>query len=314
MQHLSFLPWDKVLLALAALTVPASAADWITGFPRARKIAEQENKLILADFTGSDWCTFCIQLRKEILDNPDFLQIAEPQFVFLEVDLPKRTDFDTELRKHNNQLTEQYGVGGFPTVLILTPQGEVVGGFCGMLKGVDEALSRLKTAGDNAEHLKKAKQLSGAAKAKELYAVYKTLPREKSFAKTRLKLREELLACDTGNITGIQDEAAVLQQAELFAQQRRAIGNIAAPEMAALLSRQMQEALPPNRKSVLTEQCQHALATAQTEQDILHARRLFEQLILLQTEEEAAETKQFLLQFFTDPAKLLQTLKASRPR
>ena len=73
MQHLSFLPWGKVLLALAALTVPASAADWITGFPRARKIAEQENKLILADFTGSDWCTFCIQLRKEILDNPDFL-------------------------------------------------------------------------------------------------------------------------------------------------------------------------------------------------------------------------------------------------
>ena len=65
---------------------------------------------------------------------------------------------------------------------------------------------------------------------------------------------------------------------------------------------------------MLTEQCQHALLTAETEQDILHARRLFEQLILLQTEEEAAETKQFLLQFFTDPAKLLQTLKASRPR
>ena len=102
-------------------------------------------KLVLVDFTGSDWCTACIKLRRSVLDTGAFREYAADKFVLMEVDLPQRADFDAKLRKRNEELAERYHIGGYPTVMVLNPKGEVMGGFEGCI-GEKEVVKALDTA------------------------------------------------------------------------------------------------------------------------------------------------------------------------
>ena len=55
-----------------AMVAPSFAAEWLTELPAAQAKAAAENKAILVDFTGSDWCGWCIRLRKNVFDTPEF--------------------------------------------------------------------------------------------------------------------------------------------------------------------------------------------------------------------------------------------------
>ena len=67
---------DKKFVAEQSVSKPqAATADifkWETDLNVAKKRAKDENKEILADFTGSDWCGWCIKLKKEVFDQPEF--------------------------------------------------------------------------------------------------------------------------------------------------------------------------------------------------------------------------------------------------
>ena len=99
----------------------------MTDLPAALQQAEQEGKLVLVDFTGSDWCSACIVLRRTVLDTPEFREFAAGKFVLMEVDLPMKEGMNPELRRRNEEIAKRYGVGGFPTVMVLDPQGRVMG-------------------------------------------------------------------------------------------------------------------------------------------------------------------------------------------
>lgn len=285
----------------------------MTDFPAAKQKALQENKLVLIDFTGSDWCSGCIQLRRNVLDNPDFLAYAGERFVLMEVDLPRRKNFDPELRARNEAIAAQYGIAGYPTILIVNPQGGVLGGFQNGDKSVKEAISLLENACQADSLFRKAAMQSGLERAKTLYKAYLNYPDSKSFAVPYEALRNEIVKCDPQNVTGIHDAAAVIAQARLF-QSQRAPYAINSPEMGKLLEQQLREALPANRPSVMLERCQYAMATAETVDDILTIKKMYEEVIPLLPEDKAAETRQFTDTYFRDPAALLNMLKASRPR
>ncbi|MDO5463988.1 MAG: hypothetical protein Q4F40_03535 [Akkermansia sp.] len=119
--------------------------------------------------------------------------------------------------------------------------------------------------------------------------------------------------CDPQNVTGIHDAAAAIAQAKLF-QSQRAPYAINSPNLGKLLEQQLREALPANRPSVMLERCQYAMATAETVDDILTIKKMYEEVIPLLPEDKAAETRQFTDTYFCDPAALLNMLKASRPR
>lgn len=125
---------------------PASAGEWMTDFPATMQQAKAENKLVLVDFTGSDCCSACILLRRNVLDNADFRVYAADKFVLMEVDLPQRHRLAPELRQQNEALAKRYGVAAFPTILVLNPQGEVLGGFQEGDKSVKEAIQQLEEA------------------------------------------------------------------------------------------------------------------------------------------------------------------------
>ncbi len=116
-------------LLVATLLAPlfAQEAAWTTDFEAAKATAKKENKLILADFTGSDWCGWCIKLKNEVFSKPEFVEWAGKKVVLLELDFPRNTQLPAELKTQNEQLQKQFGIRGFPTVLFLDGDGKQVG-------------------------------------------------------------------------------------------------------------------------------------------------------------------------------------------
>lgn len=99
---------------------------WLTDFEAAKVKAKAEKKLLLVDFTGSDWCAWCIKLKQEVFDKELFAAEAPKQFVCVELDFPRTKELSKELTEQNTKLSAQYKVEGFPTVLLLQPEGEVI--------------------------------------------------------------------------------------------------------------------------------------------------------------------------------------------
>jgi protein disulfide-isomerase len=122
-----------VLSVLVATCAGAFAADWQTDYAKALALAKSQNKRVLLDFTGSDWCGPCIELRKRVLSRPDFSAYADKNLVLVEIDYPQRKKQSDELKKQNEKLSKQYGIDekGFPTIMLLDPSGKVLREFTG---------------------------------------------------------------------------------------------------------------------------------------------------------------------------------------
>ena len=106
---------------------PAAEAIWLTNFDTAQARARSEKKLLLIEFTGSDWCPPCIMLGRQVFSQPEFKDYAAQHLVLLEVDFPRRKELSPEQRAANEKLAEQFGIEGFPTVIILDPSGRKIG-------------------------------------------------------------------------------------------------------------------------------------------------------------------------------------------
>lgn len=100
---------------------------WITDYEKARAMAKAENRHILINFSGSDWCGWCIRLDKEVLSQPAFKEFADENLVLMLADFPRdKSHQSAALQAQNEQLIQQYGVRGFPTVFILDPEGNTI--------------------------------------------------------------------------------------------------------------------------------------------------------------------------------------------
>ena len=84
------------------------------------------HKLILMDFTGSDWCEPCMQLHKDVFSKPEFESYAQSNLVFLTVDFPVKYRLSPEASATNDWLSEKFNVGGFPTLIVLDSHGKKI--------------------------------------------------------------------------------------------------------------------------------------------------------------------------------------------
>ncbi|MEY3392969.1 MAG: hypothetical protein RLZZ322_1818 [Verrucomicrobiota bacterium] len=112
-----------VALCLSVLTLSAADPVWLTDLDQGMKIAKAEKKAILVDFTGSDWCGWCIRLKKEVFDQKEFAA-ATKDFVLVELDYPQKKQQPPEEKAKNKALAEKFGIEGFPTILLLDANGE----------------------------------------------------------------------------------------------------------------------------------------------------------------------------------------------
>ena len=123
-----------VALILASLTSSLFAAEgWETNYAKALEMAKAQNKRVLLDFTGSDWCPPCMALRKQVFSRPEFRAFAEKNLILVELDYPQRKKQSPELKSQNEKLSSQYGIDekGFPTVVLVEPSGKVLREFTG---------------------------------------------------------------------------------------------------------------------------------------------------------------------------------------
>ncbi|WPJ97587.1 thioredoxin family protein [Coraliomargarita algicola] len=115
------------LFTLLGLQASLSAGEgWMTDFDAAKAKAVAENKPLLVDFTGSDWCGWCIKLDKEVFSQAAFKQYAEDALVLVELDFPRSKPQSAELKAQNEALAKKYGIRGFPTILVLSPEGKLI--------------------------------------------------------------------------------------------------------------------------------------------------------------------------------------------
>lgn len=97
---------------------------WLTSMDAAMKVAAEKGLPILADFSGSDWCGWCIKLDKEVFSQAAFQKYAKDKLVLLLVDFPQGKQQSDAEKTANRALMEKYGVQGFPTVLLLDATGK----------------------------------------------------------------------------------------------------------------------------------------------------------------------------------------------
>lgn len=129
-------PRSLFLLLVATLLIsPAFAGGWSDDYKASLATAAKENKKVLLDFTGSDWCGWCIKLKKDTFDQPSFKEYADKNLVLVEVDFPQAKSQSAEVKKQNGALQEQFRVQGFPTLVLLDPQGKVIKQQSGYIPG-----------------------------------------------------------------------------------------------------------------------------------------------------------------------------------
>lgn len=120
------------LLILAVFCLTLSAAykpprNWQINIDAALAQARKEKKKVLVLFTGSDWCTWCKRLKKDVLDDKKFEKLAEKNFVLVYFDFPYRNKkISIDQRNLQQQWQEKLKVGGYPTTVILDGKGTVL--------------------------------------------------------------------------------------------------------------------------------------------------------------------------------------------
>ena len=127
------------VLAASASFAFAGTEGWVTDWEAAKTKAKAENKPILINLTGSDWCGWCIKLHKEVFDQKAFKDYAAANLVLMEADFPRKTQLSPELKKQNAQLKKDYLNEGYPTVLLLDAEGKKLSEDIGYREGGPEA-------------------------------------------------------------------------------------------------------------------------------------------------------------------------------
>ena len=110
-----------------SLVAKKYSANWLTDLSLAQAKAKEEGKPILMDFTGSDWCGWCIKLKKEVFSKHAFIHYSNEHLILMTVDFPKTKKQEESLKEQNNMLLDTYSVNSFPTIILVDAEGEVLG-------------------------------------------------------------------------------------------------------------------------------------------------------------------------------------------
>lgn len=115
-----------VIIAFGCSKSSNEGLDWETNLDIALDKAKKENKAVLVNFTGSDWCQWCFRLSDEVFSQKAFAEYAESNLILVKVDFPRKIEQSMETKLYNQQLAQQFGVQGFPTIILFNKQGQPV--------------------------------------------------------------------------------------------------------------------------------------------------------------------------------------------
>jgi len=109
-------------LTAAAQGIPATLVDG-TDLGAALQRARADKTVVLLNFTGSDWCHWCIVLKAEVLGTPEFSSWLATRGALVDVDFPRDTPQDPATVQRHQRLSELFGIEGFPTIVMVDGDG-----------------------------------------------------------------------------------------------------------------------------------------------------------------------------------------------
>jgi len=119
-----------ILLILSCGKTTSGALDaeniWIDDYSVALTMSQETGKPILINFTGSDWCVWCMRLAEEVFNQAAFLRFAEENLILLMIDFPRNIKQPDEVVNNNRVLAQRYNIAGFPTIFIIDKDEEVI--------------------------------------------------------------------------------------------------------------------------------------------------------------------------------------------
>lgn len=303
-----------VLMVMSAVAAPL---EWMTDLEDAGKRAEAEGKLLLVEFTGSDWCRACLLQKKAVLSDAAFEAWAEQHCIAVEIDVPNdAARVGSEMQKIlNRRICEEYGIYRFPTLRIMTADLVDVGGYSGALGSAAAAIGELEKAFPPAEQVEQALRKTGAERAAALCAIYGTIPQEeRSRAFPLLQLIAE---ADPQNTTGMLP--LYEQQQQIRRMERHLLTAVSPEERFLCVDATLKRACPGNeaylrtrKGEVMREYALHLARHAQTLQDVRRARELMQQSVDYIPPQEQAQLKHFIEVYFARPEAFLEKAKIIR--
>jgi thioredoxin-related protein len=115
---------------------------WLESESQALRESKKSGKPLLIWFNDKQIAA-SNTINTELLSTKDFEEWAHGNTVRLVVDMnPTGKDADEVFRRtvHNRQLKKKYNARGFPTLVVLSPSGEVIGRYSGYRRGKEDYL------------------------------------------------------------------------------------------------------------------------------------------------------------------------------
>ena len=113
-----------ILSLVGSLPLFAAKVGWEEDFAKAKTEAVAQKKYLFLDFTGSDWCSWCIKIDKDVFSKAEFKEFAKERLILVDVDFPNEKPQSAATKAQNAKLKQTYGVQGFPTLVLLDPAGK----------------------------------------------------------------------------------------------------------------------------------------------------------------------------------------------
>jgi len=213
-------------LCLPQLLAQDSKSPWVDDYDEALTLAELTGKGMLVNFSGSDWCTWCKKLDKEVFSQEEFLEAIKDKFILVVLDFPNKLENKKKVKnpKRNKELQSQFGVTGFPTVLLMDKTGKPYaktgysrGGPAPYIKHMNKLK---KTSSDIKRKADEVAALEGESKIKGVLGLFeylKNLEKKKfdynqNFAVGFPQIKDiarDSIALDSDNKAGLKLESAL---------------------------------------------------------------------------------------------------------
>lgn len=188
----------------------AEERPWMTDLDAAIQRASAEKKDLLLNFTGSDWCVWCMKLKREVFDDEEFRSEGSKGFVWVEIDFPQnRASMGVEAQKKNQEWLEKFGVEGFPTIILADHKGRPYARTGYRPGGAKKYLEHLAEFGKvralRDDELAKAAAAGGAERAAHLDRALEAVGESFALASYRDEIRQ-IIEADADDNAGLRSK------------------------------------------------------------------------------------------------------------
>lgn len=112
---------------------PAPAFKLEEDFDKVLAEAKKDGKFIMLEFSGLDWCPPCKMLHKYIVKTDEFEAYAAKNLHVIIADFGRDGEPKNAAQAASyKELADKYQIEGFPTVVIISPDGKVVDKMVGL--------------------------------------------------------------------------------------------------------------------------------------------------------------------------------------